>query len=97
MKVKKKWTGSGPGYLKIELKNRTGPDLKGLITMRALKVSNVMNSNNQRRVPHIPMITRDSAQKGGAYKILYPLGACPTPIGCTGIDQSKEWKPSNTT
>ena len=30
-KSEKKWTGSSPGYLKIELKNWTGLDLKGLI------------------------------------------------------------------
>ena len=32
-----------------------------------------------------------------AYKILYPLGGRPTPSGCTGIDQSEEWDPSNIT
>ena len=32
-----------------------------------------------------------------AYKILYPLGGCPTPSGCTGVDQSEERDPSNIT
>ena len=32
-----------------------------------------------------------------AYKILYPLGTCPTPRGCTAINQSEEQDPSNIT
>ena len=58
----------------------------------------VTNSNNQRRVSHISHDHKGwHPKRGEAYKILYPLGTRPTPSGCTGINQSEEWKPSNMT
>ena len=46
---------------------------------------------------YIPTITRRECQKGESYKILAPWAHTQSPSGCMGIDQSEEWKPSNTT
>ena len=66
-----------------------------MVCVNAPNMHVVTNGKNQRGNHSFPQSQGGSTKRGYLYKIL-PPGCMPNhPIGCTGINQSEEWKPSN--